>query len=53
MDAAGLQVAQLINTFGSADSQGTPTKTITVNGVTVTDGSSTTSTSGVPTTAAP
>ena len=44
MDAAGLQVAQTINTFGSADSTGTPTKTITINGVTVTDGSSTTTT---------
>ena len=48
-DAAGLAVAQKINTFGSADSAGTPTKTITVNGVTVTDGSSSTTT----TTAAP
>ncbi|MFI5047211.1 MAG: peptidylprolyl isomerase [Acidimicrobiia bacterium] len=36
MDAAGLQVAQTINTFGSSDSAGTPTKTITVNGVTIT-----------------
>ena len=36
MDAAGLQVAQLINTFGSADGGGTPTKTVTINGVTVT-----------------
>jgi cyclophilin family peptidyl-prolyl cis-trans isomerase len=36
MDAAGLQVAQTINTFGSSDSAGTPTKTITINGVTVT-----------------
>jgi cyclophilin family peptidyl-prolyl cis-trans isomerase len=53
MDPAGLAVAQTINTFGSADSQGTPTKTITVNGVTVTDGSSTTSTTTAPTTAAP
>jgi cyclophilin family peptidyl-prolyl cis-trans isomerase len=53
MDASGLAVAQTINTFGSADSQGTPTKSIAVNGVTVTDGSSTTSTSSVPTTAAP
>jgi cyclophilin family peptidyl-prolyl cis-trans isomerase len=38
MDAAGLQVAQTINTFGSPDSAGTPTKTVTINGVTVTDG---------------
>jgi cyclophilin family peptidyl-prolyl cis-trans isomerase len=37
MDAAGLQVAQLINTFGSADSAGTPTKTVTINGVTITE----------------
>ncbi|HEX5585961.1 MAG TPA: peptidylprolyl isomerase [Acidimicrobiia bacterium] len=36
MDAAGLQVAQTINTFGSSDSAGTPTKTITINGVTIT-----------------
>ena len=49
MDAAGLQVAKKINTFGSADSAGKPTKNITINGVTVTDGSSTTTT----TTAAP
>ena len=49
MDAAGLDVAKTINTFGSADSAGTPTKTITINGVTVTDGSSATTT----TTAAP
>jgi cyclophilin family peptidyl-prolyl cis-trans isomerase len=40
MDAAGLAVAQKINTFGSADSTGKPTKTVTINGVTVTDGSS-------------
>jgi peptidyl-prolyl cis-trans isomerase B (cyclophilin B) len=40
MDAAGLTVAQKINTFGSADGTGTPTKTVTINGVTVTDGSS-------------
>ena len=50
MDAAGLAVAQKINTFGSADSNGTPTKTITVNGVTITDGSTTATTT---TTAAP
>ena len=36
MDAAGLDVAKTINTFGSADSAGTPTKTITINGVTAT-----------------
>jgi hypothetical protein len=49
MDAAGLRVAQQINTFGSADSAGKPTKTITVNGVTVTDGtSSTTTTTATP-----
>ena len=34
MDAAGLQVAQLINTFGSPT--GTPTKAVTIDGVTVT-----------------
>ena len=45
MDAAGLAVAQKINTFGSATAAGTPTKTITVNGVTVTDGSTSTTTS--------
>jgi cyclophilin family peptidyl-prolyl cis-trans isomerase len=39
MSAAGLQVAQTINTFGGPD-PGTPTKTVTINGVTVTDGSS-------------
>jgi cyclophilin family peptidyl-prolyl cis-trans isomerase len=49
MDAAGLEVAKTINTFGSADSAGKPTKTVTVNGVTVTDGSTPTTT----TTAAP
>ena len=37
MDAAGLEVAKTINSFGSADSAGTPTKTVTINGVTVTD----------------
>jgi peptidyl-prolyl cis-trans isomerase B (cyclophilin B) len=36
MSADGLKVAQTINTFGSADSAGTPTKKITVDGVTVT-----------------
>ena len=36
MDAAGLQVAQTINTFGSPD--GKPTKTITVNGVSISTG---------------
>ena len=50
MDAAGLEVAKTINTFGSADSAGKPTKTITIDGVTITDGSSTTATT---TTAAP
>jgi cyclophilin family peptidyl-prolyl cis-trans isomerase len=54
MDAAGLEVAKTINTFGSADSNGTPTKTITINGVTVTDGSSPPTTPTAPaTTAAP
>jgi cyclophilin family peptidyl-prolyl cis-trans isomerase len=48
MDAAGLDVAKTINTFGSADSTGTPTKTITINGVTVTDGSSATTTTAAP-----
>ena len=33
MDSAGLQVAQTINSFGSAS--GTPTKTVTINGVTI------------------
>jgi peptidyl-prolyl cis-trans isomerase B (cyclophilin B) len=36
MDASGLAVAQKINTFGSADSAGKPTKAVTINGVTVT-----------------
>jgi cyclophilin family peptidyl-prolyl cis-trans isomerase len=53
MDAAGLGVAKTINTFGSTDSAGTPTKTVTINGVTVTDGSSSTTTTAAPTTAAP
>jgi len=35
MDAAGLKVAQKINTFGSADSAGTPTKKVYVNKVTI------------------
>jgi peptidyl-prolyl cis-trans isomerase B (cyclophilin B) len=48
MDAAGLQVAQLINTFGSADSAGTPTKTVTIDGVTVTDGSAAATTTAAP-----
>ncbi len=48
MNASGLAVAQKINTFGSADSKGTPTKTITVNGVTVTDGSAASTTSSTP-----
>jgi cyclophilin family peptidyl-prolyl cis-trans isomerase len=36
MSPEGLTVAQTINTFGSADSAGTPTKVITIDGVTVT-----------------
>ncbi len=47
MDAAGLDVAKTINTFGGADEK--PTKTVTINGVTITDGSTPTTT----TTAAP
>ena len=35
MDAAGLKVAQKINTFGVADSAGTPTKKVYVNKVTI------------------
>ncbi|MFN8025042.1 MAG: peptidylprolyl isomerase [Acidimicrobiia bacterium] len=35
MDAAGLKVAQKINTFGSSDSAGTPTKKVYVNSVTI------------------
>lgn len=35
MDAAGLKVAQKINTFGAADSAGTPTKQVFVNKVTI------------------
>jgi cyclophilin family peptidyl-prolyl cis-trans isomerase len=38
MDAAGLAVAKKINGFGSADSAGTPSKTVTINGVTVATG---------------
>jgi cyclophilin family peptidyl-prolyl cis-trans isomerase len=47
MDSAGLAVAQKINSFGGADEK--PTKTITITGVTVSDGS----TSSTTTTAAP
>jgi cyclophilin family peptidyl-prolyl cis-trans isomerase len=46
MDAAGLAVAQKINTFGGPD-PGTPTKAITINGVTITDGSTPASTTTV------
>jgi hypothetical protein len=54
MDAAGLAVAQQINTFGSASTAGTPTKAVTINGVTITDGSaSTTTTPGTTTTTGP
>jgi cyclophilin family peptidyl-prolyl cis-trans isomerase len=53
MDAAGLAVAQTINTFGSADSAGKPTKAVTINGVTVTDGSTPTTTTAAPATSAP
>lgn len=35
MDAAGLKVAQKINTFGSKDSAGTPTKKVYVDKVTI------------------
>ncbi len=35
MDAAGLKVAQKINTFGATDSAGTPTKKVYVNKVTI------------------
>jgi hypothetical protein len=35
MDAAGLKVAQKINTFGISDSAGTPTKQVYVNSVTI------------------
>ena len=35
MDAAGLKVAQKINTFGASDSAGTPTKQVYVNTVTI------------------
>ena len=35
MDAAGLKVAQKINTFGASDSAGTPTKKVYVNTVTI------------------
>lgn len=37
MDAAGLKVAQKINTFGSADSAGTPSKQVYVNSVTISE----------------
>jgi peptidyl-prolyl cis-trans isomerase B (cyclophilin B) len=37
MDAAGLKVAQKINTFGSASSAGTPTKQVYVNSVKITE----------------
>ena len=35
---SGLDVAQKINTFGSAERRGTPTKKVTVNEVTIADG---------------
>ncbi len=44
MDAAGLKVAQKINTFGSADSTGTPTQKVYVLSVKITEGSTTTTT---------
>ena len=53
MDAAGLAVAQTINTFGSADSAGTPTKTVTVNGVTISDGSTPATTTAPASTSTP
>jgi peptidyl-prolyl cis-trans isomerase B (cyclophilin B) len=53
MDAAGLKVAQKINTFGSSDSTGTPTQKVYVLGVKITEGSGATSTTAAPTTAAP
>ncbi len=37
MDAKGLKVAQKINTFGSADSTGVPTKKVYVNSVKITE----------------
>ena len=37
MDDAGLKVAQKINTFGSADSAGTPSKQVYVNSVTISE----------------
>ena len=44
MDAAGLKVAQKINTFGSADSAGKPTQNVYVLSVKITEGSAPTST---------
>ncbi len=44
MDAAGLKVAQKINTFGSADSAGTPTQKVYVLSVKITEGDGTTTT---------
>jgi cyclophilin family peptidyl-prolyl cis-trans isomerase len=51
MDAAGLEVAKTINTFGSSSEEGKPTKQVTLNGVTITTGTrpaSTTSTTTPP-----
>jgi peptidyl-prolyl cis-trans isomerase B (cyclophilin B) len=48
MDAAGLKVAQKINTFGSSDSAGTPTQKVYVLSVKITEGTSTTTTTAAP-----
>jgi hypothetical protein len=37
MDAAGLKVAQKINTFGAGDSAGKPTARVYVDTVTITE----------------
>jgi peptidyl-prolyl cis-trans isomerase B (cyclophilin B) len=53
MDAHGLKVAQKINTFGSTDSAGVPTKTIYVFDVGIIPPQSSTSTTAAPTTTPP
>jgi peptidyl-prolyl cis-trans isomerase B (cyclophilin B) len=48
MDAAGLKVAQKINTFGSSDSAGKPTKKVYVYSVEISEADATTTTTAAP-----
>jgi peptidyl-prolyl cis-trans isomerase B (cyclophilin B) len=48
MDSTGLKVAQKINTFGSSDQAGTPTKKIYVFSVKITESGSSTTTTAAP-----